>query len=240
MSVLYNIPESGQLVPFTGTQSNGMAYPGGSTTVGTIDLPGGTGGLSLLVSGGFSSLTLVGYASDFTYLSLPAIAAGQVYNVNVNSSIDERVILTIVSGATQQGIAYVLAFPGILPPLPPNIARGVAFASAARVSGTYNFPVPLQTAFRGIFAYLLVPAGAGTATVAVQAQNRDLAGSSSFGTYLTSAAIGSGAGAGIRVYPGIPTVANQSDGDVIGQEVNIQVVVSAAGCTFAVEYDLLP
>jgi hypothetical protein len=227
--------------------SQAIVWPGGApslqygpstTTTSNFRVPPGTLGIAVISGSGFSSLKLTGRTTQFPYLSVGNVTFSQYLASTWASSPDDEGSLSIVTGPGQSGSLFAVAFLAPIPPSPTQNVRATAFPSQALAIGTYNFDPPAQTSFRGIMAYLIVTAGGGGVTLAIQILDPNLSGSS-FGQYLISSLVVSGGAAAIRVYPGIPTVANQSVGDVIGQTIRLQVVTNAT-MTFAVDYDFLP
>jgi hypothetical protein len=123
---------------------------------------------------------------------------------------------------------------------PSLTTRGTAFPLASYAIGTYNFNTPKQSFGRGIMTYTKVTAGGGTVTPTIFDFD-DSIGSASAGALLTGAGLVVASGMNeLRVYPGIAVTANVTANSCIGQQVQIQVVVTVAAATFQVDYEYLP
>lgn len=232
------IPIGGQLVTLAGQQP-ALSYIASTTTTAIATLPDGTAAITLLTSSGFSSLTVKGTATGIQYLSLQGASQGQTFTAIVSAAIDSRVTISITTGAAQMGALFLIAYPSILPPLPVGTSHGVAFPSASRNTGTYDFAIPTQTGFRGIVVYFGVNGGSGSITIAIQ--NTDLAYSPLLAVQeLISGSFGNPSGGRILVYPGVTSVNNVAQNGVLGSNPRIEVVVTVAASTFEVTYDLIP
>lgn len=214
-----------------------LLYNASATTTSKFYVPVGALGVVLFTSSGFTSFTVRGRVTRFLYLNIGAATTSQSLQSSWAPT-DDEAELTIVTGAGQSGSVYAFA---VFTPLPtPAVTQLLqnAFPSLSRAAGTYTFDVPAQFLAKGIIVYSAVTAGTGTVTFAIQDRDANVGVTSN--SYVTSAAIASGSGNILRMYPGLTTLANFDVQGVLGPTPRIVAVVSTNPATFATDYALLP
>jgi hypothetical protein len=225
-------------IRFPGNNST-LTYPANTTTTTKFDVPPGTLGMTIFTSTGFTSLSLTGRQTQFVYLSLGAATSAQLLQ-SAWGTMDEEAVISIVTGASQGGSIFAIAFFTPLPPPASGLIRQNAFPSASRAVATYNFDVPAQGIAKGIIVYSFVSASAGAGTVTFAIQDRDAQVGVTSNSYVTSAAIAVGTGNILRMYPGLVALANFDVSGILGTTPRIVAVVATAATTFATDYVLVP
>jgi hypothetical protein len=123
---------------------------------------------------------------------------------------------------------------------PPAVsARGTVLTSGLVPVGDTNFDIPTFPGVKGIYAVMKVPVGQGTDTVRMRVFAVSVSGIVS-PTAVADTGPRSAGTYPLRVYPGIPAVANEAVPDVL--DASPRIVLTATGHTYgsiSVDYDLL-